>query len=252
MKLNKYSELASTIINRFDINIENYSCLSTNRAGSLDVKGRGDVFYKGQDQNLVGRVDFGETVNCRVFIGQEVSGEVSVKFTGDNSIVYIGDFCRLNKVQFRSFQSSDLIAVGSYVSFTNNCTLISGNGAGDSNPAILVGDDCMFSNDIVIRSSDGHPIYDLNKGNQINAPNSPVIIEPHCWIGERVLILKALTIGAGSVVSTAAVVTRNCDRASIVAGVPAKAIQAGEMFWSRSETEESKKRAKAFYDAYPK
>tara|TARA_Y100000766_G_scaffold279221_1_gene287101 strand:- start:661 stop:1332 length:672 start_codon:yes stop_codon:yes gene_type:complete len=218
---------------------------------TISILGDGEVYCKSESIQLKLRVDFGHSLGNLVYIGNGVSGNVSVKFTGSNSIVYIGDYCRLNGVQIRSFQNEDFVALGNYVSVTSNCVLISGNGAGNSNPAIIVGDDCMISNDVVIRSSDAHPMYSFDSGMQTNMPEAPVIIEPHVWLGERSLVLKSVTIGAGSVAASGSIVTKSCSRAAVVAGAPAKELQSGKGYWSRSETESSKIRALHYYRAFP-
>ena len=51
-----------------------------------------------------------------------------------------------------------------------------------------------------------------------------VIIGDRVWIGYRAIILPGVTIGEGAVVAAGAVVTRNVDAFTIVAGVPAKPI----------------------------
>jgi maltose O-acetyltransferase len=51
-----------------------------------------------------------------------------------------------------------------------------------------------------------------------------VIIEDYSWISCRTIILPGVRIGYGSVVCAGAVVTKNVEPYSIVAGVPAKKI----------------------------
>jgi maltose O-acetyltransferase len=53
----------------------------------------------------------------------------------------------------------------------------------------------------------------------------PVIIEDDVWIGARVIILPGVKIGKGSIVGAGAVVTKDVEPYSIVAGVPAKLIR---------------------------
>lgn len=51
-----------------------------------------------------------------------------------------------------------------------------------------------------------------------------VIIEDYVWIGSRAIILPGVTIGKGAVVAAGAVVTKNIDPYTVVAGIPAKPI----------------------------
>jgi maltose O-acetyltransferase len=50
---------------------------------------------------------------------------------------------------------------------------------------------------------------------------APVTIADHVWIGSRAMILPGITVGEGAVVAAGAVVTRNVEPYTVVAGVPA-------------------------------
>ncbi len=60
------------------------------------------------------------------------------------------------------------------------------------------------------------------------AEEKPVVIEDDVWIGSRVTILPGVTIGRGSVVGAAAVVTKDVPPYSVVAGNPAKVVKTRE------------------------
>jgi len=51
-----------------------------------------------------------------------------------------------------------------------------------------------------------------------------VTIKDYCFIGPRAIILPGVTINTGAIVAAGAVVTKDVDENSIVAGVPAKPI----------------------------
>lgn len=53
----------------------------------------------------------------------------------------------------------------------------------------------------------------------------PIVIEDNVWIGAKATILGGNTIKKGSIIGAGAVVTKNVDENSIVAGVPAKKIR---------------------------
>ncbi|PVY26710.1 acyltransferase [Williamsia muralis] len=55
--------------------------------------------------------------------------------------------------------------------------------------------------------------------------NQPIVIGDGCWIGSRVMVLPGVTIGAGCVVASGSVVTRDCAPNSLYAGVPARLIR---------------------------
>ena len=52
----------------------------------------------------------------------------------------------------------------------------------------------------------------------------PITIEDYVWIGANATILQGVTVGKGAVISAGAVVTKDVEPYSIVAGVPAKTI----------------------------
>ena len=53
----------------------------------------------------------------------------------------------------------------------------------------------------------------------------PVTIKDDVWIGARVIILPGVTVGNGAVVGAGAVVTKEIDDWTIVAGNPARVIR---------------------------
>ena len=52
----------------------------------------------------------------------------------------------------------------------------------------------------------------------------PIIIEDNVWIGANAVILTGVKIGTGSIIAAGAVVDKNVEPYSIMAGVPAKKI----------------------------
>lgn len=95
----------------------------------------------------------------------------------------------------------------------------------------VIGDDCMFAERIMIRSGDGHAIF--NKKNKILNFGADVIIANHVWIGYDVKILKGSNIPDYCIVGAGSLVTQNFKRKyCILAGNPAKIIKK-HVNWSR-------------------
>ncbi|MDE6483965.1 MAG: acyltransferase [Duncaniella sp.] len=95
----------------------------------------------------------------------------------------------------------------------------------DDNTTIEMGDDCLVSAKVIIRTSDSHSIIDDNTGMRINQAKD-VRIGNRVWIGYGVTILKGSVIGDDSIVGTNAVVTGiSVPPHSLVAGMPAKVIK---------------------------
>ncbi|MBN4056316.1 hypothetical protein JYT20_01205 [Rhodothermus sp. AH-315-K08] len=54
---------------------------------------------------------------------------------------------------------------------------------------------------------------------------SPIVIEDDVWLATRATILRGVRIGRGAVVAAGAVVTKDVEPYTLVAGVPAKQIR---------------------------
>lgn len=100
---------------------------------------------------------------------------------------------------------------------------------------IEIGDDCLFSGNIVIRNNDGHPVYDRRYLD--GKSDTPVVYNPpmdvhignHVWIGEGARILKGVRLGTNTIVGTSAIVTRSSSKDAVggnvvLGGNPAKVV----------------------------
>jgi acetyltransferase-like isoleucine patch superfamily enzyme len=109
---------------------------------------------------------------------------------------------------------------------------------------IVVGDDCGFTSatlvcderieignrvllgaDVLICDTDFHPLSRQGRKLDINnGARAPVIIEDDVFVGTRAIVLKGVTVGAGSVIGAGSVVTKDVPAGSIVGGNPARVI----------------------------
>jgi len=91
---------------------------------------------------------------------------------------------------------------------------------------IIIGDDCMFSYAIELRTGDSHSIIDNQTGKRIN-PAQDIIIGNHVWIGAHSIILKGVTVSDNSIIGTNSLVTGDIPGNTISAGIPAKVLKTG-------------------------
>lgn len=117
------------------------------------------------------------------------------------------------------------IIIGSNTSFTR-CVHFC---AQENNMSIEVGTDCMFSNNIIVRTSDSHPIYVNQK--RINYPK-PVKVGNHVWIAPNSVIMKGANIGDGSIVGSNTMVNKDVPQNSLVVGYPARIVKE-DVSWTR-------------------
>lgn len=92
-----------------------------------------------------------------------------------------------------------------------------------ANARIDIGARCNLGTHVIIMDSDYHHV-ELERRNE-PPPAMPIIIEDDVWLGARVIVLRGVTIGAGSVIGAASVVTRNIPPRSVAVGQPAKVIR---------------------------
>lgn len=86
---------------------------------------------------------------------------------------------------------------------------------------ITVGNRCQFGPYAMIIDSQFHDVHDRSR----RPAARPVTLESDVWVGSRACIMPGVTIGRGAVVGTGAVVTRDVEPFTVVAGVPAKEVQ---------------------------
>lgn len=170
----------------------------------LSIKGKNNRVFL-CDNSDVERLNIKINGNsCKIYFGSQTSLNGSVSITGHQRTLVIG-----NKT---TFQSVSLIIKEGH--------------------NIFIGEDCMFSSKIEIRTSDSHSIYDVNTGERLNKPGD-VLICDHVWLGKDVIVSKGVVINENCVVGAKSFVNKSLiDSNCLYAGVPAKKIRSN-INWTR-------------------
>lgn len=117
---------------------------------------------------------------------------------------------------------------------------MSGNGthiAASEGASITIGNDCMLSEDVEIRSSDSHSIFDTVTKKRINRAKL-IIIGNHVWITAHVRILKGTTIASNSIIGNSSVLCGHYDVPnSLYVGNPCRKMKES-VDWSKWKTDE--------------
>ena len=246
--------LARAVIEHLDIDENHYRRADLNPCAAMVVSGEAlannRLLLRGEHPELSLTLR-GTGRNNRIFVHDGVSGEITIGLEGDNGLIYLGRDVTLRGLHIGSRQHDDFIAVGNDVATTGPGRWVSGLRAGSARPALIVGDCCVISRDVVLRNSDGHPIFDPELRTQLNSPCASLLIEPHVWLGERCAVLKDVTIGAFSMVGFAAVVTRDVPRHHVAQGAPAVVRAMEQRLWTWDDTPAGLERARYWLQRYP-
>lgn len=86
--------------------------------------------------------------------------------------------------------------------------------------AVRIGAGTKLGNQVTISDSDFHSVCPHSE-----IRKEPVTIGRNVWVGSQAIILPGVTIGDHAVIGAGAVVTRNVETATVVAGNPARMIR---------------------------
>lgn len=87
--------------------------------------------------------------------------------------------------------------------------------------SVQIGKKVMIGNYCMIMDTDFHAPDDFT----VDPASAPIKIEDDVWLAARVIVLKGVTIGQGSVVSAGSVVAVNVPPYTLVGGSPARMIR---------------------------
>lgn len=124
----------------------------------------------------------------------------------------------------------------------NNCSLVVGRDVYFNGPCAIIvseectvsiGDSCLVSSSVRMRTADPHLIYDMETERRVN-PSKHIIVGDHVWIGQGAYLLKGTFMGSGSIIGAMGVVAgKRIASNTVWGGNPAKFIRKG-IFWEGS------------------
>lgn len=143
-----------------------------------------------------------------------------------NTLEIKGGSTIISKTSFWMQHGGNKIIIG------HDSTIEGGHIAATERTTVLIGNDCMFSNDIEIRTGDSHSIICNETKHRVNHAKD-VVIGNHVWLTAHVRVMKGSVIPDNSIVGNSSVVTTVFDKQNaIYAGIPAKRIKEN-ISWDR-------------------
>lgn len=159
-----------------------------------------------------------------IYISNSLLTDSSIVVTGKHNRVEILEGTELNNVRIIVRGTNCLVHIGKNTTF-GGARLIN---VGRDNQ-LVIGESCLFSDQIEVWASDTHAIYN-ESGEWIN-PEKSIHISNKVWVGSQVTILKGVNIGEGAIIGMRALVTKNVEKRTLVAGSPASVLRR-DVEWS--------------------
>lgn len=170
----------------------------------------------------------------QILVGEgSVLNNLRIRLRGSDHRIEIGRNCRVSRGGVFWFEDDHCeLKIGQNTTMVEVSIAVT-----EPHSKVVIGEECMFANDIDLRTGDSHSVLEAGSGKRINFAED-VTIGRHVWIAAHTIILKGVTIGEDSVVAAGAIVTRSCGTGVILAGNPAQAIKTG-ITWKRERISKS-------------
>lgn len=200
-------------------------------------------------ERITAKEQIGELQNNRIEGTAPEMINSTITFNGTNNILFCGENVKLRNSSIKFNASNSVIFLASSrneylldASINNNSVLYLGrnsyfNGVMhiviSEETNVVIGDNCLFSFGIWLRTADPHLIYSCETKERLNFSKS-IFIGDHVWIGQDAMLLKNSFIGSGSIVAAKALVAgKQIPSNTSWGGNPARQLSEG-IFWEGS------------------
>lgn len=176
-------------------------------------------------------------------------GKLKIKIWGVNNEIKIEEGCFFKNVVINIIGNNNKLILENKVRIGSNSQILIGGkniqvhikegtsstenlqiNAVEDDRKIIIGNNCMISNNVMIRTSDGHSIFDSLSNIRINNPQD-VMIGNNVWIGSKSDIMKGAVIPDGCIVGSHTSVTKKFDKMNcLIIGRPG-IIKKENVYW---------------------
>lgn len=149
-----------------------------------------------------------------------------INIEGDNCHIIIGENVKANQLIVIMQDKSNKLSIGKHTSINGHTEIYIKEGT-----EVIIGQDCMLSRDIIIRTNDAHSIID-KYGIRTNISKS-IHIGDHVWISQSVMIMKGVHVCENSIIGGGTLLTKSqLISNAIIAGNPGRVVK-HEVNWIR-------------------
>jgi acetyltransferase-like isoleucine patch superfamily enzyme len=157
----------------------------------------------------------------RIVLGASGVRQSGIALMGNENRVVIGNVGAYQLLDLICEDSGNEVLFGDGCEVAGHTEFIAIEGT-----RIVVGNGCLFSGRISIRTGDSHSVVDL-EGRRINC-SEDVVFGERVWVGQGVTVLKGTRVAHSSILGASAVVTRKFDTPNcVIAGNPATVVRQG-------------------------
>ena len=188
---------------------------------------RAEYWISGKELlSLLPETKYEDEFHNRIIFDATIPGSIRICFFGKNSLVKVGTNLSVKRLDICCGNNGRCI-IGDKISVQEAKFHV-------SQARLEVGEDCMFSRGIRIRTHDSHHIFDCMTHKRINYARN-VRIGNKVWIGCDAVLFPGADIGTGSVIGERTVTSSQFGEYVVIAGSPAKVIREN-VCWSRDRT----------------
>lgn len=192
----------------------------------ISAENRNFIIMKKITKNII--IDIEGDNNQLSIESEKLTHMLKITIRGNNNHVRIADDIIITKELDIFIGGSDIsIEIGKGTTIGQAIIRFAEDGT-----RLKIGEDCMISDGVEIWGTDMHGIIDNTTKSVVNNAKD-IIIEKHCWLGSRCMIMKNTHINEGCIVAAGAIVASDVLIDNVmIGGVPARIIKK-EVEWVR-------------------
>ena len=176
---------------------------------------------------------YGNNNTVKLHLPIKFSGTV-IRFDGDgSSFEMMPTSTKVNDAGFSLSHNSHIFIDSNSRLNRPNLRLIVNNNKKEESNNLYIGKNAQISIDVLMRTSDGHSLFNIGEELPYNKPRD-IIIGDNVWLGSRVVLLKGTVLPNNSIVGACSVVNSRFDEENvIIAGHPARIVKRN-VKWERA------------------